>query len=60
MVTLDGKEYTFNGVGEFTLLKVVGEDTVVQVKTMLAVDEEGGTQVTLHFTFQVTSIPFVA
>ena len=40
-MTLDGKKYTFNGVGEFILLEDKNHSIVVQVKAEQARDIEG-------------------
>ncbi|XP_005107855.2 protein mesh [Aplysia californica] len=44
IVSLDGLGYTFNGVGEFYLLRVKDTEAVVQVRASPAEDEEGRVQ----------------
>ncbi|XP_059177943.1 sushi domain-containing protein 2-like [Physella acuta] len=48
--TLDRLSYTFNGVGEYILLRVKDTDTVVQVKASQALDEKGVEQNATVFT----------
>lgn len=50
LVTLDGKRYTFNGVGEFVLMEDKNRTIVVQVKAEQARDIEGQLQNATIFT----------
>ena len=40
-ITLDGKQYTFNGLGEYTLLDALNGEFVIQIQTKQAVDQNG-------------------
>ncbi|KAK3592810.1 hypothetical protein CHS0354_009257 [Potamilus streckersoni] len=50
LVTLDGKNYTFNGVGEFTLVMDANRTVTVQVRAEQAKDKEGKPQNATVFT----------
>lgn len=41
MTTLDRKDYTFNGIGDFVLLKDVNSSMVVQVRAVQTRDTAG-------------------
>ena len=40
-ITLDGKQYTFNGLGEYTLLDALNGKFIIQIQTKQAVDQNG-------------------
>ena len=41
LVTLDGKGYSFNGVGDFILVQDVNSSVVIQVRAEQATDKNG-------------------
>ena len=41
LATLDGKEYSFNGVGDFILVQDVNSSVVIQVRAEQATDKDG-------------------
>ncbi|KAL3871735.1 hypothetical protein ACJMK2_039718 [Sinanodonta woodiana] len=50
LVTLDGKNYTFNGIGEFTLVTDASRTVTVQVRAEQANDKHGKPQNATVFT----------
>ena len=47
LVTLDGKGYSFNGVGDFILVQDVNSSVVIQVRAEQATDKNGRRCVTM-------------
>lgn len=41
ITTLDGRDYTFNGVGDFVLVQDLNSTVVIQVRTEQAIDTNG-------------------
>ncbi|KAJ8300970.1 hypothetical protein KUTeg_022489 [Tegillarca granosa] len=50
ITTLDGRDYTFNGVGDFVLVQDLNSTVVIQVRTEQAKDTNGVTQNASVFT----------
>ena len=44
MITLDGVEYTFNGYGEYEILKVAGPDFKLQGRMQPLINDDDGTK----------------
>ena len=52
MITLDGVEYTFNGFGEYQILKVAGSDFQLQGRMQPLINEDGSnTRATIYKAF---------
>lgn len=57
LVTLDGKNYTFNGVGDFYLVTDVNNSIVIQVRAEQAIDQKGTLQNATVFTGLAVKVP---
>lgn len=57
VTTLDNRTYTFNGLGEYVLLRVPGGDFEIQARTGKAIFEETGqeTNATIYTAFAVST-----
>ena len=52
MITLDGVEYTFNGYGEYEILKVAGPDFTLQGRMQPLINDDGSkTRATVYKAF---------
>ena len=52
MITLDGVEYTFNGYGEYEILKVVGPDFKLRGRMQPLISDDGSkTRATVYKAF---------
>ena len=52
MITLDGVEYTFNGYGEYEVLKVAGPDFTLQGRMHPLINDDGSkTRATVYKAF---------
>ena len=52
MITLDGKEYTFNGYGEYHILQVAGPGFKLQGRMQPLINDDGSsTRATIYKAF---------